>query len=439
VLIFYTSSQQVSSENLVILLDSRLSTQDGQFLVYKTSFNTLIMIKRLLLFAITVSQASLIQAAEWSVAGGINQEMAYDDNVRMQTGDDKRSSFIYEFLPRVNASYKAGNVQLIADAAYGIEVYTNELEDKRQKINTNVEGSYQTQQVNYALNVSYNNQPARNTAADDTGNFNSEGARTNWSVSPSIAYSMTEQDTLSTSVQYSQSLYSDAGVTLNSQEDNSNVGANIAWGHRWSEQYTTTLSGNVTFYKSDGALRQTTNKSYSVTLGNSYLFNEKWDVYLDAGYRYTDSENTQLGFTVDHTSQGFLINSALNYTGEVLSSGVSFNQSMTPDGNGQLNQRSSVAFNVSYQLTETVSTQLSSSYQKTKSISTLVLNNDRSNITASAAINWKITEYIFLNASYSYRWQDEQPLINAVATGNASSNRIMLTVGYNWQGLTLSR
>jgi len=398
------------------------------------------MIKKIFSFAIILSQASIVGAAEWTIDGRINQEMAYDDNIRMQSGEDKRSSFIYEFLPQLNAGYKSGNTQLTANVGYGVEVYTNKLETTRQKVNTSVSGNYQTQSVNYGLNVSYNLQPARNTAADDTGNFNSEAARTNWSVSPTIAYTLTEQDTLSGSVQYSQSLYSNEdALAISSSNDNSNIGFNLAWGHRWSEQYTTTLSGNVAFYKSDGDLRNTNNKSYSATLGNSYLFNEKWNVYFDVGYRYTDSENTQLGFTIDHSSQGFLINSALNYTGEVLTSGISFNQSMTPDGNGQLNQRSSVSFNVSYQLAETVSTQLSSSYQKTKSISTFVLNNDRSNITARAAINWKITQFIFLNASYSYRWQDEQPLINAVATENTSSNRVMLTVGYNWQGLSLSR
>jgi len=398
------------------------------------------MIKKLLPYAIILSQANSIQAAEWTIDGRLNQEMAYDDNIRMQSGEDKRSSFIYEFLPQLNAAYKSGNTQLAANVGYGVEVYSNKLETTRQKVNTSVSGSYQTQSVNYGLNVSYNLQPARNTAADDTGNFNSDAARTSWSISPTIAYTLTEQDTLSGSVQYSQSLYSNEdALAISSSNDNSNIGFNLAWGHRWSEQYTTTLSANASFYESDGEIRQTTNKSYSATLGNSYVFNEQWDVYFDVGYRYTDSENTQLGFIIDHSSQGFLINSALNYTGEVLTSGISFNQSITPDGNGQLNQRSSVAFNVSYQLAETVSTQLSSSYQKTKSISTFVLNNDRSNITASAEINWKVTQFIFLNARYSYRWQDEQPLINTVATENASSNRVMLTVGYNWQGLSLSR
>lgn len=257
---------------------------------------------------------------------------------------------------------------------------------------------------------------------------------------PSIAYTISEQDTLSASVQYAESLYANEDETIvNSSNDNSNIGFNIAWGHRWSEQYTTSLSSNVSFYQSEGDLRDTENKSYSATLGNSYVFNEQWDVYLDAGYRYTDSKNTQLGFTLDHESQGFLINSALNYTGEVLSSGISFNQSMTPDGNGQLNQRSSVAFNLSYQLTETISTSFNSSYQKTKSISTFVLNNDRSNIRAGAAVTWNINHFIFLRTSYMYRWQETEQLINTATNNIAQSNRIMLTLGYNWQGLTLSR
>jgi len=397
------------------------------------------MIKQLLAFLIILPSVSSIQAAEWTLDGLINQEMAYSDNIRMQSGEDKRSSFIYEFLPQLNAGYKSGATQLTANVGYGVEVYSNKLEATRQKVNANVAGSYQTQSVNYGLGVNYNLQPARNTAADDTGNFNSNAARTNWSVSPTMAYTLTEQDTLSTSVQYGQSLYSkDDAVVSSSLTDNSNVGANIGWGHRWSEQYTTTLSGSVSFYQSDGDIRKTNNKSYSVTLGNSYLFNERWDVYLDVGYRYTDSENTLLGIVLNHASQGFLINSALNYTGEVISSGLSFNQSLNPDGNGQLNQQSKVALNLSYRLTETVTAQASTQYQKTKSVSTFVINNDRSNITASAALNWKVTPFVFLNASYSYRKQISEQLLNGVAD-SPDSNRIMLTLGYNWQGLSLSR
>jgi len=400
---------------------------------------TYFMIKKLLPFAIIISQLSSVQAAEWTLGSRVNQSMAYDDNIRMQVGKDKRSSFIYEFSPQLNAGYISGNTQLTADVEYGVEVYTNKLETTRQSVNTNVSGSYQTQSVNYGLDVSYNLQPARNTAADDTGNFNSDAAKANLLVSPTIAYMLTEQDTFSGSVQYGQSLYSKGdAIVSGSLTDNSNIGASIAWGHRWSEQYTMTLSSNVSFYLSDGELRKTNNKSYSVTLGNSYQFNERWNVYLDTGYRYTASENTLLGISVSHASQGFLINTALNYTGEVFSSGLGFNQSMNPDGNGQLNQQSIVTLNLSYKLTETISVQASTGYQKTKSVSTFVINNDRSNITVSAALSWKVTPFVFLNANYSYRKQISEQLLNDV-TDSPDSNRIMLTLGYNWQGLSLSR
>jgi len=404
------------------------------------------MIKKLLPFAIIISQASSIQAAEWTLGGRINQDIAYGDNIRMQSGADKRSSFIYEFSPQLNAGYKSGATQLTANVGYGVEVYTNKLETVRHNVNSSVSGSYQTQSVNYGLNVSYNLQPARNTAADDTGNFNSDAARTSWSISPTIAYTLTEQDTLNASVQYGQSLYSkdDNATISDSLADNDNIGFNLGWAHRWSEQYTTTLSAGATFYQSDGDVRKTNNKSYSLTLGNSYQFNERWNVIFDAGYRYTDSENTLAGIAFNNTSQGFLINTALNYKGEVISSGLSFNQSMNPGGNGELNQQSRVALDFSYRLTEILTAQASTQYQKTKSISTFIATNDRSNITANVALNWKVSPFVFLNASYSYRKQiaDRNEILDQLVNGgvnNADSNRIMLTLGYNWQGLSLSR
>jgi len=385
-------------------------------------------------------QASSTQAAEWTLDGRINQDMAYNDNIKMQSGEGKRSSFVYEFSPQLNAGYISGATQLAANVGYGVEVYSNKLETVRQKGNISVSGNYQTQSVNYGLNVSYNLQPARNTAVDDTGNFKTNAVKASLSVSPTIAYTLTEQDTLNASVQYGQSLYSkdDNATVSDSLADNDNIGFNLGWAHRWSEQYTTTLSGAVSFYQSDGDLRRTNNKSYSITLGNSYQFNERWNVYLDTSYNYIESENTLRGIAINHASQGFLINSALNYAGEVLNSGLSFNQSMNPDGNGQLNQQSSITFNLSYKLTETVAGQASMQYQKTKSVSTFIINNDRSNITANIALNWQVTSFVFFNASYSYNMQISDQLVNGV-TDNPYSNRIMLTLGYNWQGLSLSR
>jgi len=399
-----------------------------------------LMIKKLLPYVIIISHASSIQAAEWTLDGRINQDMIYDDNIRMQSGEDKRSTFIYEFSPQLNAGYKSGVTQFTANVGYGVEVYTNKLETTRQKVNVSAEGSYQTQSVNYGLNVSYNLQPARNTAADDTGNFNSNADSASWTISPTMAYTLTEQDTLNASVQYSQSLYSkdDNATVSDSLADNGNIGFNLGWAHRWSEKYTSTLSAGATFYKSDGDVRKTNNKNYSLTLGNSYQFNERWNVIFDAGYRYTDSENTLAGLAFNNTSQGFLINTALNYKGEVISSGLSFNQSMNPGGNGELNQQSRVALDFSYRLTETLMAQASTQYQKTKSVSTFIAMNDRSNITTNAALNWEITVFVFLNASYTYGKQISEQLLNGTAD-NPDSNRIMLTLGYNWQGLSLSR
>jgi len=111
---------------------------------------------------------------------------------------------------------------------------------------------------------------------------------------------------------------------------------------------------------------------------------------------------------------------------------------MNPGGNGELNEQSRVALDFSYRLTETLTAQASTQYQKTKSVSTFIAANDRSNITANAVLNWKVTPFVFLNASYTYRKQISDQVLNGV-TDNPDSNRIMLTLGYNWQGLSLSR
>jgi hypothetical protein len=86
---------------------------------------------------------------------------------------------------------------------------------------------------------------------------------------------------------------------------------------------------------------------------------------------------------------------------------------------------------------------LMTSYQETDSV---IDNNDglgisRTNIRVSPNINWKLTEDWLLSASYAYR-QQERPssaTIGNIRAGTVESNIFMLSINYNWPGLSISR
>ena len=155
------------------------------------------------------------------------------------------------------------------------------------------------------------------------------------------------------------------------------------------------------------------------------------------GIRLTDSvssQQTALGdFTTENQSEGFLSDTGFTYNGESLTASFNLNRSLTPSGSGQLNEQSRVSLDIGYKVTERLSVALSSSYQTSESASSNE-SNKRTNIIFQPSVSWKMTPDLVLSGNYRYRQQDESNEDKAI-----DSNTFMVTLNYNWQGLSLAR
>ncbi|OQK17024.1 hypothetical protein AU255_03755 [Methyloprofundus sedimenti] len=386
----------------------------------------------LLLLGIFIVNTS--HAAEWSTDASINQEFSYDDNVRML--EDKQGSFVYRLIPVLNAAYETQNSSLATSVSYGTQQYEAMPEQSSDIQNYSLLGNYQTETTIYSLSTSYSKAPARNSAETDTGNFATNADKTNWSVVPAISYRITPNDSLSLQGSYGKTMYS-----TNTLAGNQNSVLSLGWSRQWSERYSGGINITYNYYASEPALFAITNNivsnSYGVNFSNNYLLSEKWQIGINVGYRYTDTQNnfsSDVGnIEISEGSHGFLTDSSLKYLGEQLMAEVSVGQSLVPDGQGQLNQQTRVNFSLGYTLTERLSTTFQTSYQNSVPISGVqnLIGYDRQNFDASYSLNYKIAPDWNLGCSYRYR----QQMSNYIA----SSNTAMLTLGYNWQGLSLSR
>jgi hypothetical protein len=65
----------------------------------------------------------------------------------------------------------------------------------------------------------------------------------------------------------------------------------------------------------------------------------------------------------------------------------------------------------------------------------------RENITFQPAIRWEMTPEWSISGSYRYRSQDtnQDDFGNLTSNNSAESHLMMLTINYNWQGLSISR
>jgi hypothetical protein len=389
---------------------------------------------------------SVVHGAEWSINTAVKQDLSYDDNVFMT--EDKEGSMAYKIIPVLNFLHKTDVSEVKAYASYGTQYYEGVAGLNQDLQDYGVNGNYSTERATWVLASNFNVAPARNTAVQDSGIFASTAQKTSWSIAPSFSYKLTELDSLQLSPSYSETTYS-----TNEFSSNKNQNINLGWQRQWTKRYINVISvfylhnefGNSNQITGRNQVRINpgisgnggTYDSYGVNFSNKYLWSEKWELNGVIGVQQTASETSSfIGLVQKSSSVGFLTDSNISYKGENLSAQLFLQRSLVPSSQGQLQDLSSVGLNINYKITERIWADFSSGYQLSKfeATSTRARNNtSRQNINLNPSINWNITRDWTLSGSYRYRIQlsENQDAVD--------SNLFMLSVNYNWQGLSFSR
>ncbi|WAK01150.1 hypothetical protein [Methylobacter sp. YRD-M1] len=400
---------------------------------------------RIVLIIGTTAFCSSLDAAEWIVDGTVNQSLSYNDNVRMLP-ENAEGSVVYNLTPTLNFARMTEVWDIQGRASYGVQHYTDIEELDQNPQDYGLSTVYRTERSNTGLSASYSIVPSQNFAEQDTGNFATNAKRNNLTVTPTYSYRFTELDSLISSASYSKSTYSNPGsgnndTIINNFNDNEVKSINVGWQRQWSELFAQSISVFYSNYNSTGRINSESN-SYGINLTSSYQLSEEWQFSGTIGGRITDTSIDTviipglLTAINQNTSEGFLTDIGVHYKGENLSSNFGLSRSLVPSGQGQLTEQTRVSLDFSYRITERLSSGLTASYQETDSVSDINggLGQSRTNTWVSPNINWELTQDWLLSASYAYRNQDRK---NPDRT--ADSNIFMLTINYNWPGLSISR
>jgi hypothetical protein len=201
------------------------------------------MLKNIIISVITLLFSNVVSAAQVSWTPIFNPTLEYDDNVLMRD-DNKEGSFIFSVQPTINAEYKTETFSLGTQFGYKFARYNqlsrlNESEPFIQinSIKTDARSTLQ-------LNLAYSEDLSRNTASEDSGNFDSDTLITARSVTPSYSYNLTERDTVSLSASYSDREYS------NEFSDNNTKSLSASWNRNVTERLMLGLASTATFYQS---------------------------------------------------------------------------------------------------------------------------------------------------------------------------------------------
>jgi hypothetical protein len=391
---------------------------------------SLTMFKKLLPIAgLFLLSSGLVQSAEWSLRGSVDQTLGYDDNVQMQKNG--QGSFKYMIIPVLNFLHTTEHSEIQANASYGTQIYTEIPRFSQDFQNYGVNGLYKTERFDWRLSGNYSATPTRNNINTNGGNFtNAESDR--WSVTPSATYRASENDNITLTPEYSQTTYSGLGQSTNLGNrfrNNEIFNVTLGWQRLWTERYTTTAS---IFYNNYNTQHATGNDSITfdsvgANLSNTYLWSENWNLHGTIGVRHTETTNGNSSTG----SIGFLADIGVNYTGENFTTGIYFTRSLTPSNQGQLQEQTGVGLNFDYKILENLSASFITNYLESTFVSQ-GNSNPRDNIMVQPAITWQIAPEWSLSGNYRYRTQ-------SLGINDAESNLFSISINYNWQGLKKSR
>jgi len=386
------------------------------------------MYKLFIITSLSLFSLPVLQAAEWSLSGTANPSLEYDDNVFMRDSD-KLGDYHARVKPTLKIMHQLENTETSLSAGYVLDRYDalSELDTENPFISINTQ--YNTQRSQWGLDVNYAEGTSRDDAADDTGDFETNSISTTESISPSFSYQLTERDALLVNASYSTREYSTTDFS-----NSRNRQLSTSWQHQFTERFNGGVSLSFSNNKSNDLTSFTDDDTYNLSLTTDYNLSEIWAVNGSVGVRQLNSERTDgFGDTDKNNSSGSSLDLNISYKGDVNTASFGLSRSIAPSSTGEVNEQDKISASWSRDLTENLSTQISASFQTTNSADGAD-NDERENITFSPSVNWKFSPDTSLGLSYKYRQQKESD------TGtNASSNAIMLTLNYNWDGLRVSR
>lgn len=381
-----------------------------------------------------VSQSTSLVAAEYIVGASFAPTFSYDDNVLLD--EDSYSSFKTQIRPTLKLSRLKENSNLSFNTGLNVERYTDLKDLDREDPFANFSTGWNTERSSYGLSASYSEDAQRSIADEDTGDFSSNTTVESTNISPTYSYQLTEKDSIYGRYTYSERTYSDSGLSDNSfgtnLSDNKTHSLTGGWQHSITERLNGGLALTYATYEAEG-IQKSEYDTYNFSITSSYLLSEKWSISGQVGYRTLENEITPLvGPMLTDKSSGTLFSFKTAYEGEINDVSFTIGRSLNPSGEGVVNEQDRIALNWRRSLSDTLSFSINTSYQETQTADS-INNTDRKYMQFSPSMAWRLKEDLTLSFGYQYR-QQRSTEIDAV-----DSNKVFVTVGYDWSGLRFSR
>ncbi len=374
-------------------------------------------------------------AADWTIGGGVQERIEFDDNVRLVT-EDKEQVFgstttldlnVEARTPASALNATVGLAQTVFIGAEGLDSFDQHLA---------AGGQHRTQRVSLGVNAGFDRETTRTSEIIDTGRTDVDEERIGLTLGASVAYRASRLDSITVSSNVSDvSFDSDSGSSSGELIDYRTFGGGVSWSRPLTARvnFDGSLTASRFETRSGRPEEQEESTSYSVDVGvtRALLENLGYRGSIGATHVSTDSQELVGGVLVSRqrTSTGFNSDSSVNYTFERTTISAGITVGFAPSARGELVEQDSVRAGVDHRLTPRVTLSVDGSFRRnTSTISDDA--GDRTFWSVEPGIRWAFLPNWTASASYRYRSNGDGD------TGErAVSNAVFATVAYQMKAL----
>lgn len=372
------------------------------------------------LLIVATAFAAPLHAAEYTAAGRIGTNGEYDDNVRLvESGETSISGA--SVAPALRLGYRTPDVTASLDAQLNFARFDeSDYDSNDQRMVFDV--AKKTPRNELALQAGGVRDSTRTSELEDTGRVSNRAVRReDYWIAPSWLTYLSERNALRFGASFHDVVFDSASYT-----DYTTAAADATWLHILSPRTTLKLQGYLNRFEANDAL-DTRSDTAGVLAGADFALTQNLKLSALAGLanvetRYDLPPGAPFADRSDENVT--VVDAKLDYTQPRWSLSFNVASQTYPSGDGLVQQRHFARASWSYRISELATLRIGALYGKNESVESRYAI-DRDYADADIGIDWRLTQSLFLNARYRYRFQDYD-----YSVGEADGNAVFLGIRY---------
>ncbi len=379
-------------------------------------------------------------AAEWTIGGGVQERIEFDDNVRLDT-ENEEQAFGSTTTLDLDVEARTPTSALNATVGLGMSVFfgAEDLDSFDQHLNAG--GQHRTQRVTLSANAGFDRETTLTSELTDTGRTDADEERISLTLGASVAYRASRLDSITVYSDFSDvSFDGDSDSGSGELTDFRTYGGGVSWSRPLTARIALNVSLTAARFETLSGRQEEQEESnfYSVSIGvtRALLENLEWRGSMGVTHVSTDSQELVGGSLVSRqrTSPGFNTDSGVSYTLERTTIRANVATGFSPSARGELVERDSVGAGVDHRLTPRITFFVDGSFQRDTSqrgtSTTSDTTGDRMFWSVEPGVRWAFLPNWTASASYRYRSDD-----TGDSGDRAVSNAVFATVDYQMKAL----